>query len=67
MIDAKAMAASLTGEQKARLRDLLRAKKLPLETIDEELAALRLLRMKPGETEKSELNNDGWNVAMLVD
>lgn len=66
MIDTKAMAASLTGAQKARVLDLLRAKKLPREAIDEDLLSLRLLRMKAGETEKSELNNDGWAVAMLL-
>lgn len=66
MLDAKAVAQSLSEAQKVRLLALLQSKKLPLDAIDDELASLRLLRMKPGEREKSELNNDGWKVAMLI-
>lgn len=66
MFDPAITTASLTPEQKHRLRELLRARKLPRVTIDDELHTLRLLNLRADSEAVSALNNWGWKVALNV-
>jgi hypothetical protein len=67
MFDPASTSAALTPDQRDRLRELLHARKLPHAPIDDDLQALRLLNPRPDASEVSELNNWGWQVAMLID
>ena len=70
MINAQEVAASLTAGQRHRLLALFsESNAQPWEEGDDELKGRRLVHCFQHERggERTELNNSGWSVAMLLD
>lgn len=70
MINAQEVAASLTAGQRRRLLALFAERKAqPWEEGDDELKGRRLVHCFRQERggDRTELNNSGWSVAMLLD